>query len=371
MEFRIERRDGAIEVWTIDGASRRNAISRAMLSDLEAHLARAASDRGLRCVVLTGAGDKAFCAGADLKERAAMSAEDVHAFHRALRRALRGIEAAPQPFVAALNGAALGGGLELALACDLRIASDSAQLGLPEVSLGIIPGGGGTQRLARLVGVARAKDLVLTARRVSAAEALAIGLVTQRRPGAAAPRRGGGARAPDRAERPDLAATGEAGDRRRVPPAARGGARAREPAVPGLPRHEGPASRRSARSRRSGRRSSPASDPRRRGERGIVMDADGTPGGGAARPESPDERIERELARVQGGGAEKYHAKNAEQGKLFVRERLGLLLDPGSFVEDGALANALDPELPADGVVTGMGRVDGPAGRASWRTTRP
>ncbi|HSD22351.1 MAG TPA: enoyl-CoA hydratase-related protein [Anaeromyxobacter sp.] len=179
MEFRIERRDGAIEVWTIDGASRRNAISRAMLSDLEAHLARAASDRGLRCVVLTGAGDKAFCAGADLKERAAMSAEDVHAFHRALRRALRGIEAAPQPFVAALNGAALGGGLELALACDLRIASDSAQLGLPEVSLGIIPGGGGTQRLARLVGVARAKDLVLTARRVSAAEALAIGLVTQ------------------------------------------------------------------------------------------------------------------------------------------------------------------------------------------------
>ena len=163
----------------------------------------------------------------------------------------------------------------------------------------------------------------------------------------------------DRAERPDLAATGEAGDRRRVPPAARGGARAREPAVPGLPRHEGPASRRSARSRRSGRRSSPASDPAKAGRARHVMDADGTPGGGAARPESPDERIERELSRVQGGGAEKYHAKNAEQGKLFVRERLDLLLDPGSFVEDGALANALDPELPADGVVTGMGRVGG------------
>ena len=182
MEFRIERREGAIEVWTIDGASRRNAISRAMLSELEGHLARAAADSGLRCVVLTGAGDKAFCAGADLKERAAMSAEEVHAFHQGLRRALRGIEAAPQPFVAALNGAALGGGLELALACDLRIASDAAQLGLPEVSLGIIPGGGGTQRLARLVGVSRAKDLVLTARRVSAAEALAMGLVTQLAP---------------------------------------------------------------------------------------------------------------------------------------------------------------------------------------------
>jgi enoyl-CoA hydratase/carnithine racemase len=178
MEFRIERR-GAIELWTIDGEERRNAISMAMLRELGEHLARAGADRALRCVVVTGAGDKAFCAGADLKERARMSAEDVHAFHDGLRRALRGIEQAPQPFVAALNGAALGGGLELALACDLRVAADGVQLGLPEVSLGIIPGGGGTQRLARLVGVARAKDLVLTARRISAAEALAMGLVTQ------------------------------------------------------------------------------------------------------------------------------------------------------------------------------------------------
>jgi enoyl-CoA hydratase/carnithine racemase len=130
-------------------------------------------------VVLTGAGDKAFCAGADLKERARMTAEDVHAFHDGLRRALRAIEEAPQVFVAALNGAALGGGLELALACDLRIAADASQLGFPEVSLGIIPGGGGTQRLARLVGLARAKDLVLTARRIGAAEALAMGLVSR------------------------------------------------------------------------------------------------------------------------------------------------------------------------------------------------
>jgi methylglutaconyl-CoA hydratase len=111
-----------------------------------------------------------------------MSPDDVHAFHEGLRAALRGIEQAPQPFVAAINGAALGGGLELALACDLRVASDAAQLGLPEVSLGIIPGGGGTQRLARLVGVAHAKDLVLTARRVGAAEALSMGLVTQLAP---------------------------------------------------------------------------------------------------------------------------------------------------------------------------------------------
>ncbi len=178
MELRVERRD-AVEVWTIDGEERRNSLSMALIAELNGHLARAAGDRALRCVVLTGAGDKAFCAGADLKERARMSEEEVHRFHRDLRRAFRGIEEAPQPFVAALNGAALGGGLELALACDLRVASDAAQLGLPEVALGIIPGGGGTQRLARLVGVARAKDLVLTARRIGGAEALAMGLVSQ------------------------------------------------------------------------------------------------------------------------------------------------------------------------------------------------
>ncbi len=178
MELRVERR-GAVELWTIDGEARRNAISMALLRELGEHLGRVRSDRALRCLVLTGAGDKAFCAGADLKERAGMSAEDVHRFHEGLRTALRGLEHAPQVVVAAINGAAMGGGLELALACDLRIASEAAALGLPEVSLGIIPGGGGTQRLARLVGVARAKDLVLTARRIGAAEALAMGLVTR------------------------------------------------------------------------------------------------------------------------------------------------------------------------------------------------
>ncbi len=178
MEFRTERR-GGVEIWTIDGESRRNSISLRMLSELRSLLGRAAADASLRCVVLTGAGDKAFCSGADLKERVAMSGEDVHAFHAGLRAAFRAIEQAPQVFVAAVNGAALGGGLELALACDIRVAAEPAQLGLPEVSLGIIPGGGGTQRLARLVGVARAKDLVLTARRVGAAEALAMGLVAE------------------------------------------------------------------------------------------------------------------------------------------------------------------------------------------------
>ncbi|HSN91940.1 MAG TPA: enoyl-CoA hydratase-related protein [Anaeromyxobacteraceae bacterium] len=176
-EWRIERK-GHVEVWTVLGEARRNSITMAMLAELESNLARVGPDRQVRCVVLSGEGEKAFCAGADLKERAGMSAEEVHRFHHGLRRALRGIEQAPQPFLAALNGAALGGGLELALACDPRIASRSAVLGLPEVGLGIIPGGGGTQRLARLVGVARAKDLVLSARRSDAAEALGMGLVS-------------------------------------------------------------------------------------------------------------------------------------------------------------------------------------------------
>jgi len=170
---------GEIEIWTIDGEARRNSISTALLRGLHAELSRAAGRKALRCVVLTGRGDKAFCAGADLKERAGMSAEDVHAFHRDLRAALRGIESSPKVFLAAINGAALGGGCELALACDLRIMARGAEVGLPEVGLGIIPGGGGTQRLARAVGVARAKDLVLTARRVSAEEAQAMGLVSR------------------------------------------------------------------------------------------------------------------------------------------------------------------------------------------------
>jgi enoyl-CoA hydratase/carnithine racemase len=175
----IVDRQGGVEVWTIDGEARRNALSRAMVRELQENLARIRDDRSLRCVVITGAGDRAFCAGADLKERASMSAEDVHRFHDSLRAAFRGIESAPQAFVAALNGAALGGGLEMALACDLRVAAEGVEMGLPEVGLGIIPGGGGTVRLPRAIGVARAKDLILTGRRVGAAEALAMGLVSR------------------------------------------------------------------------------------------------------------------------------------------------------------------------------------------------
>jgi enoyl-CoA hydratase/carnithine racemase len=151
----------------------------ALVRELGDRIAAAGADRALRAVVVTGQGDRAFCAGADLKERARMSADEVHAFHSGLKGALLAIERSPQVFVAALNGAALGGGLELALACDLRVAAEGAEVGLPEVSLGIIPGGGGTARLPRMIGVARAKDLILTGRRAGAAEALAMGLVAR------------------------------------------------------------------------------------------------------------------------------------------------------------------------------------------------
>jgi enoyl-CoA hydratase/carnithine racemase len=183
MELAVERR-GAVEVWTIQGEARRNSLTMALLRELRSAIEAAAADRTLRAVVLTGAGDRAFCAGADLKERARMTAEEVHGFHEADRDGFTAIERAPQPFVAALNGAALGGGLELALACDLRVAAEGAEVGLPEVALGIIPGAGGTARLPRIVGVGRAKDLVLTGRRVGAAEALAMGLVSRVAPAA-------------------------------------------------------------------------------------------------------------------------------------------------------------------------------------------
>ena len=183
MELSVERK-GAVEIWVIEGAARRNSLTMALLHELRRRIDAAAADRSLRAVVLTGAGDRAFCAGADLKERARMAPDEVHAFHAAVRDAFLGLERAPQPFVAAINGAALGGGLELALACDLRVAADGAELGLPEVGLGIIPGAGGTARLPRLVGVARAKDLILTGRRVGAGEALAIGLVSRVSPAA-------------------------------------------------------------------------------------------------------------------------------------------------------------------------------------------
>ncbi len=180
-EFKVERK-GAVEVWTIDGEGRRNAINRAMLNELEKLIAAVSASREVRVVVITGAGDKAFCAGADLKERATMSEDDVRGFLTQLRRTLRAIEKSDAVFIAAINGSAFGGGSELALACDLRVAAPAAELGLTEVKLGIIPGGGGTQRLTRLIGKGRAKDLILTGRRLNAAEGFSFGVVNRLAP---------------------------------------------------------------------------------------------------------------------------------------------------------------------------------------------
>jgi enoyl-CoA hydratase/carnithine racemase len=177
-EFIIDT-DGAIERWTINGEARRNALSRAMVAELRANVARVSANRAVRCVVLTGAGEKAFCAGADLKERATMTPDEVHAFLAELRQTFRAIEQSDCVFIAFINGAAFGGGTELALACDLRVMDEDAELGLTEVKLGIIPGGGGTQRLPRLIGKGAAKDLILTGRRVGATEALSLGLVNR------------------------------------------------------------------------------------------------------------------------------------------------------------------------------------------------
>jgi methylglutaconyl-CoA hydratase len=155
-----------------------NALSRALVAALRAQLDALANQPDLTAVVLAGAEDKAFCAGADLKERLGMTLAETRAFLDDLGALVQAIEDFPRPVVAALSGAAFGGGLEIALACDLRLADDSATLGLSEVRLGIIPGAGGTQRLSRLCGVAVAKELILTGRRIDANTAHQLGLVS-------------------------------------------------------------------------------------------------------------------------------------------------------------------------------------------------
>ncbi len=169
----LERRDDNVALVRLD-RPRANALSGAVLSQLAGVAAELTADPP-GAVVLWG-GERIFAAGADISELDGGGPEQVAAnFHRALGA----LAAVPRATIAAVNGYALGGGLELALACDLRICADDARFGLPEVLLGVIPGGGGTQRLPRLIGVGRAKELIFTGRQVRADEALAIGLVTR------------------------------------------------------------------------------------------------------------------------------------------------------------------------------------------------
>lgn len=173
----VSKNGQGIAVVTLNRPQAANALTMQVLTELQTALADCRSDTSVRCVIIIGAGDSVFCAGADLKERAGMNELEVRHAVAFIRETINEVEALPMPVIAAINGAAFGGGLELALACDIRIAAQTAKLGLTETSLGIIPGAGGTQRLPRLVGIGRAKELIITARRIAADEALQIGLV--------------------------------------------------------------------------------------------------------------------------------------------------------------------------------------------------
>lgn len=185
----LVRRDGATAVFTLNRPEARNAFNTELLHRLRDAFLVAGDDTSVRAVVLTGAGDRAFCAGADIRQMQSMSVDDARRWAHLGHDVFQAIEDFPKPVIAAINGAAVGGGCEVALACDFRVIAESAAMGQPEIKLGLIPGWGGTQRLPRLVGVARAKDIIFTGRMVPAAETLQIGLVDEVAPaGGALPR---------------------------------------------------------------------------------------------------------------------------------------------------------------------------------------
>ncbi|MFZ0945649.1 MAG: enoyl-CoA hydratase-related protein [Syntrophobacteraceae bacterium] len=174
----LEDRSGQTRILTLNRPEVMNSFNFALLRELAEKVELFQWDPEVRVIIITGA-EKAFCAGADLKERATMPEDQVRKFIFTLRSLFTFIELMNKPVIAAVNGIALGGGTELALACDIRIASESATMGLTETRLAIIPGGGGTQRLPRIVGKGKAKELIFTGRRVDAKEALEIGLVNK------------------------------------------------------------------------------------------------------------------------------------------------------------------------------------------------
>ena len=177
--LRSDLHDDGVLVLRIHRPDKLNALNDTVLDELETAFEKAASDDDVRGIVLTGSGDKSFVAGADISQFAGLDASSGERFARRGQKVFSGIEASAKPVVAAVNGFALGGGCELAMACHLRVASDNAQFGQPEVNLGIIPGYGGTQRLPRLVGRGVAAELILTGERVDAQRAYEIGLVNR------------------------------------------------------------------------------------------------------------------------------------------------------------------------------------------------
>jgi enoyl-CoA hydratase len=177
--LRLESRPEGVLLATLDRPEVANAFNPQAALDLIALFESLRPDGPQRCIVVTGAGDRAFCAGADLKERSGLSDAQWHAQHATFERMFRSVLDCPLPVIAAVNGAAYAGGLELVLCCDFAYASRAARFALTEVSLGIMPGGGGTQTLPRAVGERRAKELILAARPFTAEEALAWGVVNR------------------------------------------------------------------------------------------------------------------------------------------------------------------------------------------------
>ncbi len=175
----LTEQKGPIMIVTLNRPQVANALDRSMLEHGAELVHKLYYDTSVRTVIVTGAGEKAFCAGADLKEREGMNMGEVRQYIMKIRDTFTTIENLPQPVICAINGTALGGGLELALACDLRIAAPNATFALTEVTFGIIPGGGGTQRLPRLIGRGKAKEMILLGKKISADEALAMGLINQ------------------------------------------------------------------------------------------------------------------------------------------------------------------------------------------------
>lgn len=175
----IEEEKNGIATLTLNRPQVMNSFNFAMLEALKEKIESLRFRSDIRVVIITGAGEKAFCAGADLKERATLTEVQVKQFILTIRNLFTSIESLNKPVIAAVNGIALGGGTELALACDIRVASLNASLGLTETRLAIIPGAGGTQRLPRLIGKGKAKELIFTGRRVDANEALDISLVNK------------------------------------------------------------------------------------------------------------------------------------------------------------------------------------------------
>ena len=186
----LEQAEPGIYLLTLNRPQALNALNAATLHELAQAVAQVAADPAARVLLVTGAGDKAFVAGADISEMQQLTAEQARVFSAKGMQVMHALEALPVPVIALVHGYALGGGCELAMACDWIIASERAVFGQPEVKLGIPPGFGGTQRLARLVGRARALDLVTTARQVKAEEARFIGLVTEVVPAAELRERG-------------------------------------------------------------------------------------------------------------------------------------------------------------------------------------